>query len=66
MRTTENNGFYRNAKTGKIVHVHYMLHRDGRIEACFRGTRNGKPFGRAFGASIEDFMERHMWVGREV
>lgn len=55
-------GLYRNMRTGKVVHLSRIRHfRDGtgRIEACFTGTRNGKPFGRGFGATIEDFFGRH-------
>lgn len=62
MLTHENDGLYRNAKTGKVVHVHYTCHDGERVEICFRGTKDEKPFGRAFSAPIEDFFSRHMWM----
>lgn len=62
-RDDSQNGLYRNAKTGKVVSVRYILHNYpscDTISACFTGTRDGKPFGRAFSAPVEDFFARHM------
>lgn len=63
MLTHENDGLYRNVKTGKVVHVTDTSHwSDGQVKIYFRGTRDEKPFGRTFSTSIEDFFDRHMWL----
>lgn len=68
MITHENDGFYRNVKTGKVVQVlmtRHDMHNDGNIHLEFFGTRNRKRFGRVFHDFIESFMAHHEWLGKE-
>lgn len=65
-RDESQNGLYRNVKTGKTVNVHAILHNypsGNDISVCFTGTRDGRPFGRAFHDSIENFFDRHVPAG---
>lgn len=68
MFDTSQAGYYRSERTKRIVFVEHIRHfKDGtgRIEASFRGTRDGKPFGRTFGKPIEDFFATYEFISKD-